>query len=196
MSGAKESANERAEEAEAAEEPALSLVGDAATRREERLPLRWGKLLQVTSEDDHEHVVLLGKTGRVELTLEITESGAKVVVDAEDLALRAKRKLSVTCDTFEVDARRFDVRATESAGIEAPDASVHATEGDLSLRANDDVKVNGERVLLNSDGDVSVPDWMQKELGAKRAVEEKIAAADVSGDEALLREFEAGKARG
>jgi len=170
------------------------LAVEAAARREERVPLRFGKLLQVTSEGDYEQIVLLGKTGRVELTIEVTETGAKVFVDAEDLALRAKKKVSVECDVFDVSARKIEARATESATIEAPDASVHATEGDLSLRANDDVKVNGERVLLNSDGEMRVPEWMKRELGAKRA-EAKIAAADVSGDEELLREFDSNQKR-
>ncbi len=169
------------------------LAFDMAQRREERILLRHGKLLQVTSEQEHDRVVLIGKTGRIELTLEITESGAKVVVDAADLAIRAKNKVAVECDTFEVSARQFVARATQSATIEAPDAAMHATEGDLSLRANDDVKINGERVLLNSDGDLHVPEWMKKELGAKPAhdrAEVKVAAADVSGDESLLSDFE------
>jgi hypothetical protein len=170
------------------------LAYEAAARRDERVPLRHGKLLQVTSEDDHDRVVLIGKTGRIELTLEITESGARVVLDAADLAIRAKNKVAVECDTFDVTARQFTARATESATIEAPDASLHATEGDLSLRANDDVKVNGERVLLSSDGDLQIPSWMKEELGAqieRARADATIPATDLSGDESLWREFEA-----
>lgn len=167
---------------------------EAATRRDERIPLRHGKLLQVTSEDEQDRVMLIGKTGRIELTLEITESGAKLVLDATDVAIRAKNKVAVECDTFDVAARQFTARATESVTIEAPDAAVHATEGDLSLRANDDVKVNGERVLLNSDDDLRVPEWMKEELGAqlgRARADVKVAATEVSGDASLWSEFEA-----
>lgn len=172
--------------------PADPLAYDVAERREERVPLRHGKLLQVTSEQDHDRVVLVGKTGRVELTLEITESGARVLVDAADLAIRAKNRVAVECDTFDVAARQIVARATESATIEAPNAAMHATEGDLSLRANDDVKINGERVLLNSDDELRVPEWMKSELGAKLErdrSEVKVDAADVTGDASLLAEF-------
>ena len=189
-----ENGNENRDEETPVADP---LAFDMAERREERILLRHGKLLQVTSEQEHDRVVLIGKSGRIELTLEITESGAKVVVDAADLAIRAKNKVAVECDTFEVAARQIVAKATQSASIEAPDASLHATEGDLSLRANDDVKINGERVLLNSDGDLRVPEWMKKDLGAKPGhdrsevkSEVKVEAADVSGDESLLSEFE------
>ncbi len=174
--------------------PDEPLAFEAATRRDERIPLRHGKLLQVTSEDDHDRVVLMGKTGRIELTLEITESGARVVLDAADLAIRAKNKVAVECDTFDIKARQITAQASESATIEAPDASLHATEGDLSLRANDDVKVNGERVLLNSDGDLKIPTWMREELGAspgRARADVKVDASDESGDASLWQEFDA-----
>ncbi|AUX41543.1 uncharacterized protein SOCE26_029630 [Sorangium cellulosum] len=187
------SAAEPEQAASETEAALLSLLGEEAARREDRVPLRWGKLLQVTSEEDHERVVLVGATGRMELTLEVTETGARVVIDAEDVALRARRKVAVECDTFEVSARRIEARAKETATIEAEDASIRATVGDLELRANDDVKVDGERVLLNSDGDLRVPLWMKKELGAELQSERrevKVPASNVSGDEDLLRDFE------
>lgn len=170
------------------------LLVEAAARRDERIPLRHGKLLQVTSEGENDRVVLLGKTGRIELTLEITETGARVVLDAADLAIRAQNKVAVECDTFDIKARQITARAHENVTIEAPDASVHATEGDLSLRANDDVKVNGERVLLNSDGDLQVPAWMKEELAANAGharADVRVEATNSSGDESLWQEHAA-----
>ena len=177
----------------------LGLVDERAAAREERVPLRWGKLLRVTSEEDRERVVVVNARGGVELTLELTESGARLVLDAADVELRAARGVAVACDTFKVAARTFEVEATERAAITAPDAALTATTGDVVITANDDVKVNGERVLLNSDGDVKVPDWMKRELGARLASE--VAAAppavvpvsDVSGDADLLRALDDGE---
>ena len=174
----------------------LGLVDERAAAREERVPLRWGKLLRVTSEEDRERVVVINARGGVELTLELTEGGARLVLDAADVELRAARNVAVACDTFKVAARTFEVEATERASITAAEAAVTATTGDVVITANDDVKANGERVLLNSDGDLKVPDWMKRELGARRASEEAAPAvvpvSDVSGDEDLLRAFDDG----
>jgi hypothetical protein len=180
--------------------PLVEEVDTTATARDERIPIRWGKTIQVTSAPDHERVVLVSGTGRVELTLEITASGAKVVLDVADVELRASREVAVACDTFKVAARRFEVDAAEVATITAKDAALTATEGDVAITANDDVKVNGERVLLNSDGDVRVPGWMKAQLAAKlgaaRAEPATVAASDVSGDEDLLRAFDKGARAG
>jgi hypothetical protein len=190
----------RATEAEAEEGAILDAVDASATGREERVPLRWGKTLQVTSAPDHERVIVVGAKGRVELTLEITESGARLVLDAAEVELRGSREVAVACDTFKVAARRFEVDAAETATITAKDAAVTATEGDVAITANDDVRVNGERVLLNSDGDLRVPTWMKEqlsaEIGSSPAEQAKVPVADVSGDEDLLRAFDEGAAEG
>jgi len=174
----------------------LGLVDQRGAAREERVPLRWGKLLRVTSEEDRERVVVVNARGGVELTLELTEGGARLVLDAADVELRAARNVAVTCDTFKIAARTFEVEATERASITAADAAVTATTGDVVITANDDVKANGERVLLNSDGDLQVPDWMKRELGARLASEAAAPAvvpvSDVSGDEELLRALDDG----
>jgi hypothetical protein len=174
----------------------LGLVDERTAAREERVPLRWGKLLRVTSEEDRERVVVVNARGGVELTLELTESGARLVLDAADVELRAARNVAVACDTFKIAARTFEVEATERASITAADAAVTATTGDVVITANDDVKVNGERVLLNSDGDLKVPDWMKRELGARLASEAAAPAvvpvSDVSGDEDLLSALDHG----
>lgn len=183
-----------ATDAEVEEGAILDAVDAGAMGREERVPLRWGKTLQVTSTPDHERVVVVGAKGRVELTLEITATGAKLVLDAADVELRSSREVAVACDTFKVAARRFEVDAAETATITAKDAAVTATEGDVAITANDDVKVNGERVLLNSDGDLRVPTWMKEQLSAELGSSEKeqvtVPASDVTGDEELLRAFE------
>ena len=175
--------------------PVLGLVDERSAAPEERVPLRWGKLLRVTSEEDRQRVVVINATGGVELTLELTERGARLVLDAAEVELRAARKVTVACDTFTVAARTFEVEATERASITAADAALTATTGDVVITANDDVKANGERVLLNSDGDLRVPDWMKRELGARltsEAAHAVVPVSDVSGDEDLLRALDDG----
>ena len=182
--------NTASEPAQAESATSIGLVDQRTTAREERVPLRWGKLLRVTSEEDRERVVVINARGGVELTLELTEGGARLVLDAADVELRAARNVAVACDTFKVAARTFEVEASERASITAADAAVTATTGDVVITANDDVKASGERVLLNSDGDPKVPDWMKRELGARVASEAATPAvvpvSNVSGDEDLL----------
>ena len=194
----KTSADAKPESVPARDESAtpLGLVDDHTAPREERVPLRWGKLLRVTSEEDRERVVIVNASGGVELTLELTERGARLVLDAADVELRSTRNVAVACDTFKIAARTFEVEASERASITAADAALTATTGDVVITANDDVKANGERVLLNSDGDLKVPDWMKRQLGARLASEavapEVVPVSDVSGDEDLLGALDEG----
>jgi hypothetical protein len=80
----KASASTKPEGGLAQEESAtpLGLVDERAAPREERVPLRWGKLLRVTSEEDRERVVVVNASGGVELTLELTERGARLASEA------------------------------------------------------------------------------------------------------------------
>jgi len=65
----------------------------------------------------------------------------------------------VACERFEVEATLATVRAEA--------VELHATRGNLDLRANDSVIVVGEQVRLNCDQPDELPDWMLRELAAR-----------------------------
>ncbi len=118
-----------------------------------------GRSVTVVADDDGERVEVRGRSGALEITLELTPTGAKLHVEAVDISLRAAKTLRAECDHLEL-------RARVSASVQSPETVVESTAGDLVLRAHDDVRAAGERVLLNCDDDERVPDWMAERLGA------------------------------
>jgi hypothetical protein len=61
-------------------------------------------------------------------------AGARVELSADQLALRC---------------RELDIDVGEAAKVRARSFGVETTLGNISLRANDDVEIEGERIWLN-----------------------------------------------
>ncbi|MDB4928571.1 MAG: hypothetical protein JWM10_1055 [Myxococcaceae bacterium] len=132
----------------------------ALNLRHSRQSLPSGRSVAVLADDHGERVEVRALNGTLELTIELTPTGARLHLDAVDIALRASGTLSAECD-------RFDLRARSEARLSSAATTVESTEGDLTLRAHDDVRAAGERVLLNCDRDDEVPGWMGEALGAR-----------------------------
>jgi hypothetical protein len=125
-----------------------------------RQALPSGRSVTALSDDLGERVEVRALDGRLELTIELTPHGARLHLDAVDIALRASGTVSAECD-------RFEVRARSEARVSSAATTVESTEGDLSLTAHDDVRARGERVLLNCDRDDELPDWMRSAVDAR-----------------------------
>lgn len=140
--------------------PDVDLLAAALNARQHRSALPSGRTVTVLADDHGERVEVRASTGTLELTIELTPNGAKLHLDAVDIALRARGTVSAECE-------RFEVRAREAATVSSPATTVESTEGDLLLRANDDVRTSGERVLLNCDKEDEVPEWMREAVDAR-----------------------------
>ena len=119
-----------------------------------------GRAVTVLADDHGERVEVRALDGALQLTIEFTPGGAKLHLDAVDIALRAAGTVSADCD-------RFEVRARKEAHLSSPATTVASTEGDLTLSAHDDVRATGERVLLNCDREDEVPAWMKSAVEAR-----------------------------
>ncbi len=140
--------------------PDFDLLTAALNAQHHRTALPSGRSVTVLADDHGERVEVRALGGTLELTIELTPTGAKLHLDAIDISLRAKGTVSAECD-------RFSVHARESATLSSPATTVESTEGDLLLKANDDVRASGERVLLNCDKEDEVPDWMRDAVDAR-----------------------------
>lgn len=126
---------------------------------------------------------LSSQAGVCTLTIELTATGPRVVVHGAELALEATRVLSLRAPELIVQAEtaRFDIagdltervagRATRlvrgEQRITASELALESIEGSLTLKANDDVTVRGERVRLNSDDPpmpISLDEFRQRRL--------------------------------
>ncbi|TAK28293.1 MAG: hypothetical protein EPO40_14600 [Myxococcaceae bacterium] len=140
--------------------PTATLLSRVLNLHQSREVLPSGRSVTVIADDHGERVEVRALHGTLELTIELTPTGAKLHLDAVDIALRASGTVSAECD-------RFEVRARSEARVSAPATTVESTEGDLTLTAHDDVRARGERVLLNCDRDDEVPDWMRSAVDAR-----------------------------
>jgi hypothetical protein len=131
------------------------------------LRLASGRSLQWQALDDGtEHVRIHGVGGDVELDVVFTENGPRLRFKAADLALEADGKVQVDCDEFHVRSKGDIVHEADgnmgervegnaitvvrgNYRVSACTAGVRATRGDVRLKANDDVKLEGERIKLN-----------------------------------------------
>lgn len=123
-----------------------------------RIELAGGQRLQVCRGDREDVVILLDRDGETAFTLRLTEHGPVLSFD---------RGLTIeTRETLGLVARRVDICGADgvsirSGGDAAIDVSgelttsahtqhVSARVGNVNVKANDDVRLNGERIKLNS----------------------------------------------
>ena len=97
--------------------------------------------------------------GRICLDIKITADGLKVSLDSAALSVQTSGAVSLQCGEFEVAAERdIRLRAGGSLISEAEQQHHSASVGNMTLDANDDVVLDGERVRLNSPDAVRQPD--------------------------------------
>lgn len=124
-----------------------------------------GRSLETGAEGDADLIELRDPEGRLELRLRVTPEGPVLEIDAAALRLCA-RDVTVSCERFAIEADRSvalhsggeivqraegDLAAQSLGEVRVHGASteLRATLGELRLHANDDVRIDGERVRLN-----------------------------------------------
>ncbi|MFO7567814.1 MAG: hypothetical protein R6X02_34560 [Enhygromyxa sp.] len=107
------------------------------------------------------------REGVVELEIELRERGPIVRVRAAALQVETQGEIALGCDRFELRAKDgirlattgdlsasvsgdIDCRAAGHAHWEGKAVRLRARRGEARLEAHDDVRVEGERILLNS----------------------------------------------
>lgn len=136
------------------------------------LALRDGGRVRLSKEAAGETLTVVSAGGEVRLEVLLTPSGAVLRLAGPRVAIEAEGELALRCTRFEVQAesialgatgdvalaagRSLDLRAGHDAAISAQAVKVEARRGDVALAANDDVALNGERVLLNCPTDEEV----------------------------------------
>lgn len=145
-------------------------VGKA--HRGRALALRDGGSVRLSRKPDGEALKVVAPDGEVRLEVLLTPSGAVLRVAGPHVAIEAGGGLTLRCGRFEVEAeaialgasgdvtvragRGLGLRAGHDAEVSAQAVQVEGRRGEIALKANDDVVVNGERVLLNCPTDEEV----------------------------------------
>jgi hypothetical protein len=120
-----------------------------------------GRSLVIEGEGEAggELVTLRSPSGEIEIEVVITPEGPRLRLHAVDLALVASKRVTIDCEDLELRCTRdmsIEVGGDQreviagNARHEAHTTTIETRRGDLTIRANDDARVEGERVLLNS----------------------------------------------
>lgn len=105
------------------------------------LRLRSGRTVAVDAADP-DAITVRAPDGVIELSVRFTAEGPVLRFASAAVELTATRSVSVACETF-------SVRASGSARIEGDAVEIESTRGDVTVKANDDARIYGERVRLN-----------------------------------------------
>ena len=126
-----------------------------------------GRSIEVEpAPDGSERVTIRGTGGNVELEVRLTDRGPVLSFRAAEMELAAAGRMSIECDQLDVrtssgirqhtggdfeqivsgNAQSFVRGDSEST---AAATRIRAVRGNVEVRANDDVRLNGERVKLN-----------------------------------------------
>ncbi len=128
--------------------------------------------------------------GTVNVEIVLTAEGPVIRASVGALEITAESDVRIKCDRFLVEAREsFSVSAAEisheargALRATASEVALTARAGDVTIRANDDVSVHGEQVLLNCDRDPPVPAWLPR----RPAIETTLPASAEHGDPGVL----------
>jgi hypothetical protein len=125
---------------------------------ESKVPLVGGQELTITNRGVSNVLILRDASCRVTLTIEVTDKGPILRFDSPGLAIQTTGALSLEAETLSLRGRKgLELTSGGDAAIHvegdlvtsARIQTVRAELGNVNLEANDDVRLVGERVLLN-----------------------------------------------
>lgn len=123
-----------------------------------RIELAGSHELVVERTSDTSLLSLLGRDGRVCLAVEITEAGPVLRFEGANLKLRVGGDLTIEAERLALSGRSevtlysggdLRMNADRDLTSRARVQTIQAELGDVNVKANDDVKLRGERVRVN-----------------------------------------------
>lgn len=148
-----------------------------------------GRSVEVRPDGDAATLRIRAEGDRqLQIEVRFEASGPVLRVQAPQLQVETPRAVSFACETFKVDAsQQIDLRSGGHARVDAQQVDVEASPGAIRMKANDEVQLLGEMILLNSDDprlQKPMPEW----AAGPRAVPE-VAVETASGDASVLEEL-------
>lgn len=126
----------------------MSAPPDDADARTLALPS--GYAVSVTA-DGAERLTVRAPDGRVCVTITLTAQGPAVEIDAASLSIASRGALRLEADELSLASRGALTLAAEGdVVVQGRSQHLVSTHGDIHVEANDDVRVDGERIKLNA----------------------------------------------
>lgn len=144
--------------------PARAALVPAAPRV---LALASGHRVEIEEHRAGETLTIRSSGGQAMLSVRLTDAGPVVTLSGAALEIAAAGSIALRCDHFDVRAGSASIdvagdlvervggnatrQATGTSTLAARSVGIDAAPGGVSITANDDVDVKGERVRLNSE---------------------------------------------
>ncbi len=128
-----------------------------------------------------------GADGHPTLEIEIVmgPQGPIARLKTAAVQIEASQDVDVRCRSFRVEASdEISLRSQATLAGAGATVALEASAGSIVARANDDVQLLGENVLLNCDRTAPVPDWVT--APARAAARELLGVEEASGDAQLI----------
>jgi len=138
-----------------------------ATNAAQVVTFRSGHRAEIVRGQPQESLTLRARDGQCVLAIEITDQGTVLRLSGGALEINAAATLSLQAKHFELNADSAAINVGGdlvervagdacrevggAASLLARDVGIEATRGGVTVQANDDVDVRGERVRLNCD---------------------------------------------
>lgn len=123
------------------------------------LALQAGYALDVSDGGGAQRLDVRAPDGKVCLSITIGPDGPRVELSAASLSISTQGAIELEGESVKLASRGnmvlktggdLIVEAEKAIEMSAFEAKIAATTGDLTLEANDDVRVDGERIRLNA----------------------------------------------
>lgn len=123
---------------------------DASQPEVESLQVIGERRIVLKRSDESDALTLVERDGAVAVTVVITREGVTLRLGGADLEVAVERNLSISAQSIALHGRE-GVAISTAGPLTATGRSqrLSATHGDVAVEANDDVKLNGERIRLN-----------------------------------------------
>ncbi len=144
-------------------------------------------VVQLSSTESGAAVTVRGADGRPSLEVEIAmgPEGPIARLRTTAVQIETSQDVEVRCRSFRVEAAEdISFRSQSVLTGTAGSVALEACAGSIVARANDDVQLLGENVLLNCDRAAPVPEWVT--APARAAARELLGVEDASGDAQLI----------
>lgn len=148
----------------------LPAMAPARSQRPGTMRLASGRSVAVVEVGGEERVEIRAATGEMLVAVRLTDQGPVFSLSGASLEVTAAKSLSLAAESIKIAAtKHLSLEAGELHRVKARDIEIEAAPGAVSIRANDDVDIVGERVRLNSDDPPMPQSW--DEFRARRAPE-------------------------
>ncbi len=126
--------------------------------KETTVTLSGDHTLRVIRESSEDRLEIADAHGRVMLTIRMSEKGPCIELQGAQLTLKTTGQLRIDADRCHIHGRR-GLALTSGGDVvlhtpgdlhsSARIQNIRATLGNVNVQANDDIRLNGERVLVN-----------------------------------------------